>query len=311
MIDFELMASNSGRRPSCIGHELLEFRDQKFQQLATGWKRIRNAHHELDLAGSLEQTAIGHDLCIVKHRHVENLDLRLDAVLKHRSCELLDKLRWIFIDLRGKIDRPCGERGHIGLEVEHPPAFVLASATAASGKLHDHLGAMLEDALLDQREKLRIRTGAFVGIAHVNMRNRSPGFEGFVRGFDLLAWCHRHRRRIGFARNCTRNSDSDDCGGRHARHLACLDEMDRSDVAPLRDFLKQCHERRRSQRIVGLDGAGSPSARRIRVERRRRRAEGRHRRQMGRVLAGPSEFPAPSRSPGRADVGSAPLVMRS
>src|SRR5262249_54071055 len=83
LIDFKLMASDSGGRPRCIGHQLREFPDQEFQQLASGRQRVWNAHYELNLAGPLEQTAISHVLGIIEHRCVENLDFGLNAVFEH------------------------------------------------------------------------------------------------------------------------------------------------------------------------------------------------------------------------------------
>jgi len=83
----------------------------------------------LDLTRPFEQTTIREIFGIVKHRYVENLDLGLDRVLKHRSREFFDKLRWIFVDLRGEIDRPGCERGHVRFQIEHAAALILTSAT--------------------------------------------------------------------------------------------------------------------------------------------------------------------------------------
>src|SRR5215510_13782665 len=95
-VDLELMTSNSCGRPGRIGHEIFQLGDQKFQQLAPDREGIGNAHHKLNLARTLEQTAISHDFRVVEHRYVKNLDFRFDVEFKHGSRELFDKLRWIF-----------------------------------------------------------------------------------------------------------------------------------------------------------------------------------------------------------------------
>ena len=66
---------------------------------------------------------------------------------------------------------------------------------------------MLENSLLDLREKMRIGAWAFVRITHVNMSNRCPGFKCFVRGFNLLVGGDRDCRRVNLAGD--RPCDSD------------------------------------------------------------------------------------------------------
>ena len=219
-IDFELIASDPGSRPGRIGHQLPEFRDQKLQQLASSRQRIRNPHHELDLARPLEQTAIDHVLCVVEHRHVEHFDLGLDVVLKHRARQILDELWRVFVDLCRKIHRSRRERSHVRLEVKHAAAFILTTASAPGRELHDHLGAMLYDSLLDPREKLRVGTRTLIAIAHMDMRNRGARLESFMCGFNLLARRHRDRHRIGFTRNGAGNGHSDDGRDSHASRPA-------------------------------------------------------------------------------------------
>src|SRR5262249_10254641 len=172
-------------------------------------------------------------------RYVKNFDFRLNVEFKHRSREFFDKLRWIFINLPGEVDRTRGQRGHIGFEIQHPSTFVLATAAPAGGELYDHLGTMLQDPFLDLRKKMRIRAGAFIRITHVNMNDRRPGFECFVRGFNLLVGRNRYCRRVSLARDCSCDSDGNYCRSGHWASPGLLNEMDRPDVAPLRDLLEQ------------------------------------------------------------------------
>src|SRR5215475_12348623 len=118
LVDLELMTTNSCGRPGRIGHEIFQFGDEKFQELAPDREGIGNAHHKLNLTWTLEEAAINHDFCVVEHRYVKNLDLRLHVEFKHGSRELFDKLRWIFINLRGEVDRARGQRSHMRLEVK-------------------------------------------------------------------------------------------------------------------------------------------------------------------------------------------------
>src|SRR5262249_36597810 len=138
-----------------------------------------------------------------------------------RPRELLDELRRVLVNLRRKIDRARGEGGHIGLEIQHPSTLVLAPATPARGELHDHFRTVLENSLLDLREKIRIGARAFVGVTHVNMGTRRSGIEGFARRFDLLAGGDWYSRRVGLARNSSGNRDSDYGGGRQRYHRTC------------------------------------------------------------------------------------------
>ena len=52
-VDVELMPRDAGGGPGRVRHDLLEFADQEFEQLAPGRQRIRDAHDELHLAWPL------------------------------------------------------------------------------------------------------------------------------------------------------------------------------------------------------------------------------------------------------------------
>src|SRR5262245_37169729 len=75
---------------------------------------------------------------------------------------------------------------------------------------------MFDNSFLDQREKVRVRARAFVGIAYVDMRDRGSGFERFVGRLDLFTWRNRDGQRIGLARDCACYGDSDDGRRCHA-----------------------------------------------------------------------------------------------
>src|SRR3984893_3310696 len=76
-IDFELLAADAGGGPGGVGHKLLEFVDEEFEQLSPRRQSVWNAHDELHVAWPLEQAAVGERLRVVEHRDVEHLDLRL------------------------------------------------------------------------------------------------------------------------------------------------------------------------------------------------------------------------------------------
>src|ERR1700731_525462 len=84
-IDFELLAADAGGGPGGVGHKLLEFVDEEFEQLSPRRQSVWNAHDELHVAWPLEQAAVGERLRVVEHRDVEHLDLWLYTAGEHRA----------------------------------------------------------------------------------------------------------------------------------------------------------------------------------------------------------------------------------
>src|SRR5262249_34177907 len=76
-IDLKLMTPDPRRRPGRVGHNVLEFRNEKFQHLTARRQRVGNAEDKLNMQRTLEQTAIGEFPRSVEHREVEDLDFRL------------------------------------------------------------------------------------------------------------------------------------------------------------------------------------------------------------------------------------------
>src|SRR4051794_38345652 len=50
-IELDLMATNPGRGPSRLGHELRELRHFKLEHVAQGGHRVLDPEHELDVKG--------------------------------------------------------------------------------------------------------------------------------------------------------------------------------------------------------------------------------------------------------------------
>jgi hypothetical protein len=66
------------------------------------------------------------------------------------------------------------------------------------------------NALLNLPESLGIRRRLSLVVPHVNVNERGPGLEGFVRGFDLLGDANRDRRVLRLLGQRTRDRDADD-----------------------------------------------------------------------------------------------------
>src|ERR1700719_1433156 len=58
MIDFELLPADSGSGPGRVRHQLVQLRNQKFQQGTARRQGIGDTHNELDLTWPLEQAAV-------------------------------------------------------------------------------------------------------------------------------------------------------------------------------------------------------------------------------------------------------------
>jgi hypothetical protein len=65
-------------------------------------------------------------------------------------------------------------------------------------------------AVLHERETLGIRGGFALVVANVDVDERRPRFERFVRRFDLLRDAEGDRRVLRLLRQRTRDRDADD-----------------------------------------------------------------------------------------------------
>ena len=160
----------------------------------------------------LQYAAIDKRARVVEHREIENFDLRFDLVLQHRSRQRVDELRRILIDDRRKIDRAGCQRRHVRSQCQRAAAFRRIAPTTAGRELHDHAGAMLADAFLNDREAPGIRRGFALVVANMDVDQRRTRLESFVRAFDLFGRRDRHGRVLGFGRLAAGNGDADDAG---------------------------------------------------------------------------------------------------
>ena len=126
---------------------------------------------------ALEQALLHQVGGVVEHGEVEDFDLGLDVVVEHGLGQAFDEVGRVLVDAGGEIHRAGGERGHVGLEVQHGAARGLLAAATAGGKLDDHARAVLAHAFLHLGEQGRVGAGRFVRVAHMDVHQRGAGFE--------------------------------------------------------------------------------------------------------------------------------------
>src|SRR3954471_19018718 len=94
------------------------------------------------------------------------------------------------------------------------------SRPAAGGELDNQARAMLAQSLEKAAEPLWVGGRALVVVAHMAMRDRCAGLEGFLCALDLLGNGDRYRRIIGFARQAACDRHADDARLRHHRSIS-------------------------------------------------------------------------------------------
>jgi len=165
--------------------------------------------------GRAEQPAIDESPRVVKHRQIEDLDLRLDVELAHLQGEVVDQLRRIFIDDRREIDRAGGERGHVRTVDEAQSALGRATPATSRRELHDHAGTVLADAVLNRGVALGVGGRPPHLVAHVDVDQGRASLERFLRALDLFGRRDRNCGVVLLGRLAPRDGHGDDRRSRH------------------------------------------------------------------------------------------------
>ena len=175
--DLHLMPADASGGEGGFGQELAQLSHLELEDVAPRRKRVLHAHHELHVWRRRDQ-ALGDEVGgVVEHREVEDLDLRPDAEVAHLRREAAHEGRRVLVDDGREVARAGGERGHVGPQVQHRAALLEGSATAAGRELHDDVGTVAADAVLEGGELLGIARVRLVRVADMDVDERSARFD--------------------------------------------------------------------------------------------------------------------------------------
>ena len=122
LVDLPLEAAGAGGHPGGVGQHVGQLAAQEVEHAAPGRQRVGDAEHELHVQAPGQQALLRQVGGVVEHRQVEDLDLRLDVVLEHLARQPFDEVRRVLVDVRREVHRAGGQRGHVGLQVQHRAA---------------------------------------------------------------------------------------------------------------------------------------------------------------------------------------------
>ena len=129
---------------------------------------------------------------------IENLDLRLDAMLAHALCRSNTPIGWIHKHPIAKIHRADIQRTNLGFQRNRLKPFFNNifpfNIPPARRQINGNI-ASLPNPIHDLFEKLDPRThNTRLGIAHMDMRNRRARLMAFNCRVCNLLWRIRHSR---------------------------------------------------------------------------------------------------------------------
>ena len=194
------------------GINVFSLRDLELEDVAIGRLRVFHPEHELHVQRRLQHASACVVDCVVQHRQIEHLDLRLHAVRRHLLGQLPDEVGRVLVHPSRKVHRPGRERRHVRSMVQHAAALGAHTRAAAGRELDDDARAQRADAFLELGELVGVGGRGLIVVSDVHVHERSAGLERRLRGLDLLGDGDRNGRVVLFARHRAGDGDGDDAG---------------------------------------------------------------------------------------------------